>query len=1599
MNPFTQKTIGSADAKVTNSSWKVYARNNASEREKRQKDEENKKWAAQELAKSNAVKAGGKLNPDGSVTAKKAGFFDLAALALNEVGSKLGEGSRNFIDDKILGEKGNDKFDSAKDVARLGLNLIPGMAEGLLGAGKNINEAVGGERFEKDDKGEWVKTEDLSGKQRAAAGVVAALDTVGLAAGGSGKFLKEVFKKPLDNAVKSAAKDVAKTGTKETAKRVGTEVGKTAGRSGIEGLEESIQSVASDIQDDDKLSDDWLSNAGKSFAVGAAAGGIFDVSGRAVGSTKNAAKTAAIDKATNTSAELRTNVSERLNQADELGFNDAQKKVLAERLTEEAQRANAIKDKDVRIQEFDSRVDTLMTEMKDGKVEVNEAEVFKDTITDEQAADLVRKDGKISERLAAIDSTMSKLQRGEDPEVRRMVAGDGTDVTATGAKFDADIKKLETQIRDLQQQAEGRSNNTGEVTAPEGVDPSEYTGDVKGRVDATEAITKLRTQIDDLRTEQAQQFEMLGGVSETIDTKAAASKMKELKREKYQLQDWRIKNNLGETQASLQEKLDDIDRGVVSDEFVQVREPAENVGEAVAMARETDSSDLSEIQRAATINEIHREAANRKLESLWTPEKAQEWEQTLDEEYGAREAEIREMPGPKQEELLFELNEEYIQAREDSKARLAEDTDDVLAAEQALKVADDIDTRIVQRANDILASNPTAFGRVDDENMVQIRSSIEVAKTLKKIEKAPETVTPLEAEDAVKQALRNTADAEEVDTLIEEDPRLEEATATVVADQVAAGNLKGSVWDYGFTTMRGGLLKLENGQQIVDRLHGALAEAGKSDARMDMAAKNDKWRVAYKTPEATEQSIAYWDEGKAISKLKGESDAQFEIRQKAVASVKKWLEDKAEEQGLGKERTRTNYFPHNFSQQFGGSVETVAEAIVRLDTNKNAAGNKLTDKQRQMYERKLQGIDLATRQRIEQAKIYKVGKNGHLEERIGAEGWSRDIPFVLEMYQRMSNKSAHIQPALDDIKKMTVDIEGKQLRYVEDVLNAATGKKSNMDEMLGDKTTKVMSTARRLNNMALMGASVRTIALQPFAILNNWRDAPNSKQFIISSYHSIQSLNPKNRTSTQPLVREFIEAGGMESSFSYSLKSTKTSKLENTLLGGISLVDRTLRLAAYDMGKHDYIKKLNKPIDKLTPLELEKAKAAGVESARKSQFGVGPLDIPLAQNNEVGKMVFQLQQFNLKQTAKEFSYLTGKEGVFRKSGWIDEKTGNLNPKGAKALVKTIAGYGALYALYTQMQIGDDEDSKNPFGFNLKDMLPFGEQLGALYEFATTGELKESVQAPIPPLISAAFGRGGQDKGIIGHTFRALTGGEDIDAGDELAGAMKSAIRNFVPGGTQGVRSYEGSVAVKDGESQNKSGSTRFLVDNDSGWNVIKGLLGGQYATTEGQEWLRKGMNTINKKHTVDMPDGSKLPVSEYVRGYIKDPEEKAAWIGYYATKQNAEKQLKENGGSREDKLKEIRLGLTAGTISEAQARREADKYNAVVRELYRPYYETIKTFPPRLADDYLEGVMINPQSATKPMKSPQQTQDEQDKIRSWYEAETLDPASGLYEEE
>lgn len=1563
---------------------------------KLREDEEATNFARQEL--QNKINSG-ELNQDGTEK-RKPGFFDY----LNPLGEYGLFGSRNVaqstkvindvageatkgINSAIGGEE-DGKLNDVRDVVRFAANLPVGMVQGALNAPKDFREATTGVRLRTDESGRYDSQydESITGLQRLGAGANAAINTLGLAAGGSGRLIDAAIRKGGAEATKSGAKNVAKEVVKNSL---------------IEGGEEAAQSLATDLQETGGFDSGTLDRAAKGFAMGVVAGGIFDASSRGVTAIKQMPNKS--KNTTGAAEKLIQNLPEDV--VAQPGFVDN-----INRLAEEATNVGEFKTNfENYAKEVESSTNTQLSSQDAQNAETPSGNPEQNAIVEGPTERQARVLGKVDERLAEIDESLGRLQRNEDPSVFRTIASDGTDVTSTAANFDNQLSQIDQQVtalarsrEQLQRQAEGIDNTTGIATVPDGVDPSEFSGDTTARAKAQEGMTAIDAQIAELQSqrtsvaEEAQNsFETMGGVTREIDTALAAEKFRTLQNEKRAAREYKLKNTPEQTAQSVEQQIADIDRGVVPEEFLLDTSPANNSREAVMRSMKADPQDTLGIQEAFEINEGLIADANERKSRLFTEDKYQSFMAELDANYDAKMEEISQYPGPRATEEKALLDADYEAQMRDARVNRDNDASEAAELDQAIEVGRQIDQNIIDEWNSMEQSNPQAFADVDQDSLDLYRESLVKVGAEKAINENP-SMDPIQKVDAVAAATSESTTKSAVKTDLDENTNIRDAADEVLADALTSGKTDVTVVD---SLLREPSTWLDRwgtaGKSIKGHAEVAIAGMNRFNGKLQDRYKSNKWGIALK-PKYADQSVDFLNEGIPLYPLKREGEAHFNNRVKAANDMKQWFRDVGRELNLPEDMVMKDYLPHIFERESGLKMDDIAKTMEQLRVGKTDKGHDLTQKGRERLVKKLDGVDAQTRQFIESKRIYKY-ENGHMIKRQGADGWSRDLPSIISEYARTASKDIYMKPALTKIDKDSVVLEKDQLNLLDTWVKQWRGEPaSNFDKQLGKtkipgtniSAKSALSGARRLQNVALMGASARTVVLQTGGIVNIFAESKSIPQFLQSGITAISSNKKGSK-----LRSEAFSEGVMDGSFSGLITGGKgisalATKGEKALYSGISLVDENMRIWAYDMGKKEYAKSLGKSLNQLNPSELAAAKKAGVEKAKTTQFNMDALSIPVGQNTEVGKLITQIQQFNLKQTAYNAKLFYGNDSrspIYKNSdGQI-----KFSKEGATRLAKAMVGYGVLISTMTSFAgnvFGEEAEQKlNLLGLDWEDFIPFGEQVVSGAQ-VLSGQKDAKFQSLSTPLLSFLMGseRGDGVTDYISAASKFASG--DIDQAEYDATMAKLPgflTRNLLPGGTQLVRSLEGGQAVGQGESRNAQGSTRFLVNNKDGWNVMKGLIGGQYATDEGQEWLRTGMQTINKNTMVDMPDGTKVPVSEYARSLSS--EEQAQWIGYYSTKQQAEKQLSNAGRSKGTVTDDIRQRLTKGLISQAQAKIEAQKWNNDLLGLYSPYLSGNKSIPPRLTYDLLNKTLINV-TTLKP-KTNRISDEEEELLQSFYDSE------------
>lgn len=1171
-----------------------------------------------------------------------------------------------------------------------------------------------------------------------------------------------------------------------------------------------------------------------------------------------------------------------------------------------------------------------------------------------------------------VDADIAKLQAGEDDSVYRMVASDGTDVTDTAKYFDnqiksvdRDIKKLRAQKRDLDMQAEGK-DLTGEARAPEGVDPSEYTGDVQGRTRAGEGSSNIDAQIEELearkteiQNQQSTAFEQLGGVQRVQDPTLVREKFSKLQSERAAVDAYRETVASNKNSDSIQREIDDLDRGVVPDDVVNELPPAQTAEEAVARSIKKDPTDQVGVQSIYNDVQTQRLDAEDELSRLVTVSRYERYMADLNENYRLKKEEIDQLPGPQQKEEMILLDDDYSSQMMDMRSHMESDAPRVRELEEAIALSDNVNQNILDEWNSVEQSNPTLFGDVDERALELYRDSLVKARSQKLLEEASEgrPVTAVERQDSVAEVTSTSNTKNQVSKQLDDNPDLGDAAHEQFADALTSGNTDVTLLDEIMRYPRTVFAKWGTaGKAVLDAVDDAQYNMNKFNGNLQARYKKKSWGTAMKES-YMDDTVDFLNDGKALTRKDFEPEAHFKKRQEAANDMKAWFRSTGRKLGLPEDVVMRDYLPHIIENRTKGlNMDRAAEALAMLRSGKNANGQDLTAGQRKKLESDMAGLSSHTREIIESKRLYVV-ENGFLKPRKGAEDWSRDLPRIISEYARSASQEIYMQPALKKIQAAEVALERSQRKYLQEWVKQWQG-----GEPAGT-AAKVVAGARRLQNVSLMGASARTIALQFTGANNIFTESSGlGTDFLMSGIHAMRGMKPGSK-----LRNEVMEEGGFSGSFSGLLTSnkgimSKASKAEKYLYAGISAADEHMRVWAYDMGKKQYAKNLGKNVKNLTADELAAAKRAGVEMANKTQFNMDSLNIPIKQGTQAGKFFTQIQQFNLKQTAYTGKLLFGNDAdsMLRKEGGQIR----FSKKGAERLTKFVAGYAAIIGTTTSAAnavFGEEMGQfMNFFGFEWEDQVPFGEQAIDAVDFMRGEKGISDIRVPTTPLLSflrgGAYGDGLTDYvSVIDRYNRGEADEKEFQAAmSKLPGFL---VRNLLPGGTQLNRTAEFTDTLSSGESTNATGSTRFLMHNRGALNILKGLVGGQYATEEGQEWLNNGMNTISAKHKVTLPDGSKVSVNTYARSLA--PEEQAQYIGYYSTKQRVEKDLSDVGMRKTDTVGSIKERLYSGQISYQMALNEAEVWNNRVRNMYAPYLNGNERIPSRLVDDFSSNVLIN----------------------------------------
>lgn len=835
-------------------------------------------------------------------------------------------------------------------------------------------------------------------------------------------------------------------------------------------------------------------------------------------------------------------------------------------------------------------------------------------------------------------------------------------------------------------------------------------------------------------------------------------------------------NGLPNDPVEAQQILDEFDNGQVE---LPTKSDTPVVGAKDIFAHENMPV---EIKSAASELLDDRKAVDTELERLVTPEKAEIEQRALDDAYNAQQAEIEQMPLPRQEIEQAKLDEKYTADLEDLRSRFDNDSAKVT---QMTKIKEHLDMKeqeIVRQSNLLMESAPDQFRSVDEaEFMAQRTARADNLETAKRFND-------------------NTAIVEDVsksprpEKIVEADPDVRNAYQSQVMTQT-------DIPPKGLKTISGvrqAMLNFLSPSKNIKALTGSdeiFSGIIRAESAVNVANKADIDVISQiaKRLKGKEQAAQIIDfiEGKR-STLSGFDEETAGLVKDFFESKKAGLND------LGY-KTLDDYFPHLF--------------------NKNDPNVK----------------------RLFKGKTTADISFGNLKHRLEEGGdFNRDIVEVMAAYSRGYNRKVHLEPALKPLEDIKMQAEASKavgdwvdgyienLKGITEPSGAEKAFNGIVDAML-DKTGKTTggNHYRQTLGAQRMVSAVATMGLNPGTAIRNMTQVVNTVAGIgikDATKGAIQATRAFAAGKGSPEWKEMIDSGifdgGISRHFQVDLDAElgRLNKAQNVgekganfMMSMIRGTDVSLRAQAYWGAKSAGLDEAIKKGLKGTAAE-KFAKDFAIGKVAETQFITSAADMPVKLNGAGVRSLTQLATFSLKQAEMLADF--GIKTIKKSDGSY-----GINAKQAGNLLAA----GAVAALFT-------ETLKPVIGFNEKEWIPFYDQVASIVDPESTAG--ESLYRS--PLVSLFAGNG---KGKIGLLDAIKSGKMDEFLEDNWS--------QIVPAGTQIKKTKEGIETTTSGISKNPEGKVRYLQDMGID-DQLKASLFGQYSTDAGRQWIKDGFPTLTE---------------------------------------------------------------------------------------------------------------------------------------------------------
>ena len=1330
-----------------------------------------------------------------------------------------------------------EAFDEAgKKAYKLG-QYIPGVSLGVEGVG-TIASAIAGDDsdinkrlIELTQDKDWDKLSDEEKKQalvqRNLGGALSTLDLLPLAGKVAGTGIKTGVKTSMKSGIKAGVKEAIEASGKAYGKSIGSKTIKEVAGVGVKELaKQSAKSTVGGTVVGAGLGvglnavmggDDWQ-GAAVQGAVGGAIGGF-------IGSPLDIDVKAAIKASGKNSLDAPDEVIDAVikeidateaKSADEAAYLASRKAEFEEIM---ANRAEGLNDDGSRIINLDETNKSLQ-DMQAG----NYADDLYDvTTTDGKAAEpefiQAATEKQVATLTARRDEIAAQVDAIESPAAREMAM--------------ANVNKLDDQIAAI------------------------TSGDTKALMDTGDA-----------------------GLSRTLNTDRV--------RERFgQLQDDLAEGNFLQRKAQMEAEQ----RAAPSRTFDSVSDDIDNLGAGgvapEAITPRADFADVDEVVRHPKLPEpLKRRAMSlardrtelqKQLDTVMTPEKANQALDEMDAKYNDDLARIDTMPEPRRSAELERIDSEYSSAYDDIQSQLAADRDVV---NQLTRVEEQINANmdeVLADSNIIKDSSPADFGTVDQELNAKVSQEIEAetetaifnrmsneegvpdAENVSKAwldatdERIDEGVTSPQvgalAEESIKDTFTNDGVKMYGDTV-----RALDATYTGLAMSSASHNLE-KVFGKTGTELFGKIVK---GYAHVSKANEQVA---KTLTQVKKAFGGDKTLYA-----------------KAVDVLEGKAVDLKDFSPEQVEAIGK-MRDLYEYGGRQVRKLAYNDVVHAFEKRVAdGKIKYTVDEIKQFAKRDGTTVKVAEGKYGNVSEFSKTDINFLATNRAENSTLdnyfpHMFDENGRtveypdseyiksngdvrfgnmLHRFVDDDTYSRDIIDVSARYFSGLNKKAYLEPVLRELDNAKLAIKAAdsdanaawkwidkyqaQLKYNKqdaigkswnEMVDKTLARRNPNSAKIGENHYRnLLSTQRQISTLAALGLSFRNAIQQTTQVGTTIGNLGVKDTTVGMVKYLKQRLNPTTMKHYTELLDErgITNAGIAREAYSDLLADgiggvtrSKGAKLSDALMIMTQKMDEFARGSTYEASMTANLR---------NGMPRAKAEALATADAARMNFMTSKVDMPVALNGDTVRSLSQFMTFSYKQ-AEAWKDLGIKAFKNPETGQFQ-----MQPKQMSKLVQMMAFYGLAFEGMSQVA-----------GIEPEDNLPFYGNI-----FGDSG-------IPKSPLVSTLFGMNENTPGLLDIAGGLINpeGDSDFEKEESRNATFEDftnlLVRSFVPAGSQIKKSVEGYNSTQNDGVVLKDDRVRFIQNAKPDDMLRNPVLFGQYATDDGKEWVDKKFPTLSEKQS------------------------------------------------------------------------------------------------------------------------------------------------------